>query len=61
MAYKSNSFMFRDLTDVEETEFRKWARDNFDSIDPVQDKKFNLYHPVVREEYYKIEDEKKID
>lgn len=30
MAYKSTSFMFRDLDDAEEAEFRAYARQNYE-------------------------------
>ena len=49
MAYKSDSFMFRDLDDQEELEFRQWGQEN----DPRQGLLWTLVHPVVVEEWEK--------
>lgn len=49
MAYVSDQILFRDLDDKEEAEFRKYARTN----DPEDLAKWDLYHPVCREEWLK--------
>ena len=41
--------LFRELTPVEVKEFRQYARDN----DPPDMSKWNLYHPVCRDEWNK--------
>ena len=38
--------MFRELTNKEAIEFRKWARENYDLGEPIS----NLWHPIVRDE-----------
>jgi hypothetical protein len=38
--------MFRDLSDAEAAEFRKWARDNYIPGQPINP----IWHPVVRDE-----------
>lgn len=47
------SGFFRDLSAQEETEFRQWARDNYTPGAQVN----NLWHPVVRDECAKINQE----
>jgi hypothetical protein len=47
MAYESTSLMFRSLTDEEEEEFRRHAREN----DPPDLEAWAIYHPVCREEW----------
>lgn len=49
MAYISDHFLFRDLDDNEEQQFREWARIN----DPPDLKSWELYHPVCRDEWEK--------
>lgn len=49
MAYKSSHWLFRDLTDEEEAEFRKHAREN----DPPHGVDWEVLHPVCREEWEK--------
>jgi hypothetical protein len=41
--------LFRALTDQEEEEFREYARQN----DPEDLSKWDLYHPICREEWIK--------
>jgi|TARA_Y100000034_G_scaffold100282_1_gene123520 hypothetical protein len=44
---------FRKLDEVEELEFRQWARDNYKKHDPIK----GIWHPVVQEECVKINQE----
>jgi len=44
---------YRELDENEEKEFRKWARDNYISGDPVK----AVWHPVVRNECSIIDNE----
>lgn len=45
--------LFRQLSPGEEIQFRRWARENFDpAVEPSP-----LWHPVVRDEWAKIEGE----
>jgi len=46
MAYISTSPLHRDLDDIEEQEFRQWARDNFNVMDKIE----NYWHPVIKQE-----------
>jgi hypothetical protein len=50
MAYKSTNFMFRDLTDAEEAQFRKWARENYKPGSPIS----TVWHPVAQDECVKM-------
>ena len=50
MAYTSPSFMFRNLTDAEEEEYREYARTH--DFDP---KRWEVYHPVCRAEWVRLE------
>lgn len=43
--------MFRELSEQEVEEFKKWARDNFD---PSSDMLNPVWHPVVRDECNKM-------
>ena len=55
MGYVSDSILFRNLNDVEEAEFRKWARDNYDDyLGAISE----TWHPVVREEFDIIQKER---
>lgn len=47
--------MFKKLTAKEELKYRKWARDHHAPTRPMA---FELYHPVVRDEWAKIDEEK---
>jgi hypothetical protein len=47
--------LFRPLTPREEEKFRQWVRDNWS---PILPENFNMYHPVVRDEWRKIDEEK---
>jgi hypothetical protein len=38
--------MFRELTEAEADDFRRWAQENYKPGDPIDP----LWHPVVREE-----------
>lgn len=49
MAYQQKGLLDRSLTDNEEAEFRKYAQEN----DPPDIKKWELYHPICREEWMK--------
>jgi len=51
MAYVSDDWMFRDLTDEEEEQFKQWARDNQTA---EHYEKREVYHPVIRKEWEKI-------
>jgi hypothetical protein len=44
---------FRSLTVREEEKFRKWARDNWSEMQPEN---FSVMHPVVRDEWRKIDE-----
>ena len=44
MSWKSDSYLFRDLTDDEERAFTEFARDN----DPEDPSMWEIYHPVCR-------------
>ena len=46
------SYLFRDLSEAEEKEFRQWARDNFKSGDTIN----VVWHPVVQDECRKMEE-----
>jgi|GEM_PF-4568595 len=45
---EASAFMFRDLSDEKEKEFRQWAKDN------PKEQPNALYHPVVNDELRKI-------
>lgn len=45
--------MFRDLNLEEEKEFRQWARENYKPGDEIN----SVWHPVVRDECEKINQE----
>jgi len=47
--------MFKKLTPKEELKYRKWARDHHAPERPYA---FALYHPVVRDEWEKVDVEK---
>lgn len=55
MAYKSTSFMFRDLDDAEEADFRAYAREHYEP-DKVRREKGafipnpQVHHPVLVDE-----------
>lgn len=49
------SFRFPVLTSVEEANFKQWAVDNYDEQRRVDD----LWHPVIKETWAKIAQEKK--
>ncbi len=53
MAYKSESPMFRNMTDEEEESFRQWVRCNYVKGQEVK----NVWHPVVRDECRKVNEE----
>lgn len=42
--------MWKQLTAVEEQDFRQWARDNYKLADPIS----GVWHPVVQDECAKI-------
>jgi len=44
---QTEAFMFKELSDQEEKEFREWARSN------PKEKPNSLYHPVVNDELKK--------
>lgn len=46
MAYISTSPLYRDLDDIEEQEFRQWARDNFNVMNKIE----SHWHPVIKQE-----------
>jgi len=41
---------FRKLNEVEELEYRQWARDNYKKHDPIK----GVWHPVIQDECCKI-------
>lgn len=45
--------LFRELSPAEERVFRSWARDHYEPGSPVSE----LWHPVVRDECRKINEE----
>lgn len=45
--------LFCHLSPARETEFRKWARDNYRRFDPIS----GVWHPVVQDECRKINEE----
>jgi hypothetical protein len=49
MAYQQKGLLDRSLTDEEEIQFRKYA----DEHDPEDMSKWELYHPVCREQWIK--------
>lgn len=49
MAYKSDNFMFRDLTDAEEEQFRQYAREHDPDLS-----KWEIFHPICRDEWEKL-------
>ena len=43
----SKSFkMFKDLDSIEEKEFRKWARENYEPLTEIK----GVWHPTIQEE-----------
>ena len=48
-----DGLLFRQLSDAEDAEFRAWARANWKPGDAVNE----LWHPVVRDECKRIEEE----
>ncbi len=57
MAWKRTEekhFMFKELNDKKEKEYRQWARDNFK---PGMGIDYTLWHPIVVKECRKIIDE----
>lgn len=55
MAYKSNNFLFRSLTDEEEGEFRAYARKNYEPNPGKKDRygftpHAAVHHPVIIDE-----------
>lgn len=50
------SLTFRELDKKEEKEFRQWARDNYKKGDEIKP----IWHPVVRDECNKINEDRKI-
>jgi len=49
MAYTSDSFLFKSLTDEEEQGFRDYAKKN----NPPNIADWEIYHPVCRDEWTK--------
>jgi hypothetical protein len=45
--------LFRDLSEEEEREFRQWARDNYEPLNPI----LGIWHPVVQDECKKMNQE----
>jgi hypothetical protein len=45
-AKEGNTMMFRDLSLVEETEFRQWARKNYAPGEPIK----GIWHLIIQEE-----------
>jgi len=42
--------LFRELDENEKQEFRKWAQDNYKPFTDIK----GIWHPIVQEEYIKI-------
>jgi hypothetical protein len=49
--------LFRELSGIEERDFRKWARDNYKAFTPIN----GVWHPVVQDECAKINAEAELD
>jgi hypothetical protein len=45
--------LFRELSEEEKEDFRKWARENYIPFSPIQ----GIWHPVVQEECTRINKE----
>jgi hypothetical protein len=45
--------LFKTLTPAKEAEFRQWSRDHWSSTTPPN---FGLYHPVIRDEWRRIDE-----
>lgn len=45
--------IWRDLTEQEEQEFRKWARDNYKPMSDIK----AIWHPVIKDECENINNE----
>jgi hypothetical protein len=48
--------LFRSLTPREEEKFRQWASDNWS---PNLPENFSAFHPVVRDEWRKLDEQRK--
>ena len=48
--------LFRELNEIEEKEFRNWARENYTPLDIIK----GIWHPVVQDECTKMNREKMI-
>ena len=48
--------IFRILTEIEKSEFKQWARDNYKVFTPIK----GMWHPVVQEECVKMNIEKSV-
>jgi hypothetical protein len=42
--------LFKELNENQETEFRRWARDNYEPLTPIE----GIWHPVIQDECAKI-------
>lgn len=55
MSYTSNNALFMDLTDEQEADFRKYARENYrEMLDELAESpgKWTLWHPVTVAEFF---------
>lgn len=52
---RKDSILFRNLTEDEVVEFKKWARDNYKPYDSIS----GVWHPVIQAECAKINAEGK--
>lgn len=53
MAYVQSNSLFASLTDEQEQDFRKWARDNYKQFSEIS----GVWHPVVQDECRIINEE----
>jgi hypothetical protein len=51
MAFTSHFPLFKSLTDEQEADFRKWARENDPPARAAEE--WTVYHPVIRDEWRK--------
>ena len=49
--------LFRELSKEEEEAFRKWARENYEPLEPIS----GVWHPVVQDECRRINQEQNLD
>ena len=45
--------LFKTLSDEEKKEYRKWARENYKTYEPIK----GIWHPIVQEECVRMNEE----